>query len=64
MGKSERIEAEKLGGSDKEDWFEYQIPDERAYFDKRNHLERSMRHQPNHIKVAKKKELLAVDVVF
>ena len=51
------IEAESLGGSDIEDWDEYRIPDETAYFDKPHHFTRSAVHQPNHVMVAKKREL-------
>ena len=58
MGENGNVEAESLGGSDIEDWVEYEVPDESAYFDKENHLKRSLRHQPNHARAVRKKELL------
>lgn len=43
-------EANKLGGSDREQWKEYIKKDEAPYCDKRDHNERSKAHQPNHKK--------------
>jgi hypothetical protein len=56
MAKTE-TEANSLGGSDESTWSEYIILDEKAYFDKSNHLERSLSHQPNHKRAVRKKNL-------
>jgi len=58
MPKRFEIEAEALGGSDIEDWPEYELPDETAYFDKPDHFERSAVHQPNHTRAARRSDLL------
>lgn len=38
------------GGTEIQDWFRYQPDPDSPYYDKRDHLERSCYHQPNHTK--------------
>jgi len=61
MRKIEMAEAEKMGGSEEEIWTDYVVFDEKPYYDKAGHLERSMTHQPNHRRAAKRKELIAIE---
>lgn len=44
--------------SEKDQWRNYEEPDELPYYDKRHHLERSINNQKNHLKVYKKVMLL------
>ncbi|KKQ91763.1 MAG: hypothetical protein UT58_C0033G0006 [Microgenomates group bacterium GW2011_GWC1_39_7b] len=50
-------EEKKLGGSDIEFREEYETDDSRPSFNKKDHFERSLSHQPNHLKVVKKVKL-------
>lgn len=40
--------------SERESWRDYELDDSINYCDKRDHFERSCKHQPNHLKVEKK----------
>lgn len=45
---------EELGGSDIDDWREYEMEDTIPSFDKGGHKERSIANDPNHLKHWKK----------
>jgi hypothetical protein len=47
-------EANRLGGTDFEDWNAYCKPDGLPSYNKPDHFERSCVHQPNHSKALKK----------
>lgn len=47
--------ADKYGGSDKKDWWQYTKKDTVPSYDKGSHKERSIANQPNHISFWKKK---------
>lgn len=49
-----KIEGEKFGGSDIDDWREYEKPDTVPSFDKGGHKERSIANDPKHLKHWKK----------
>jgi|GEM_PF-3721641 hypothetical protein len=58
ISKKQKEEAEKLGGSDIDDWWEFEEKNkgnERSC-DKGGHKERSIANQPNHLKHWKKQE--------
>jgi hypothetical protein len=46
LSKRDEELAKQFGGADLED---YQTPQERPYFDKFDHAQRSIYHQPNHL---------------
>lgn len=50
-------EEKDLGGSDIEFKAEYELSDTRPSFNKKDHFVRSLRNQPNHLKVVKKVKL-------
>ena len=52
--KSIREKAQELGGTDFDDWSEYERPDTVPSFDKGGHKERSIANQPNHLDYWKK----------
>lgn len=58
MNERKRAEEEELGGSEEEYRLEYELTDTVAYYDKEDHLRRSLTHQPNHAKAARKLFLL------
>jgi hypothetical protein len=56
MTREDLKEAEKYGGSDYEDWGEYQKPNGKPSFDKGGHRERSIVNDPKHSKHWKKED--------
>lgn len=58
MTERKKVKAEDLGGSDAVEWKEYETGDGIPYFNKSDHLKRSLAHQPSHAKAVKKKNLL------
>lgn len=58
MTRKEEEVAGIFGGSDKDDWSNYVIKDQRDGSLQPAHLSRSIRHQPNHLKCAVIKNMI------
>lgn len=52
---------ETLGGSEIESWDEYVRNEAIPYFNKKDHLSRSVVHQPNHLKMKPTRRGLIID---